>query len=155
MRRQSAATSRNVGNAIVGDEHGEQVAEFLLEAQLGVQLVENRNLLRGRYGGIDEKRAQFRAAGPGGEKICELPVDRVGRELGAGDHIGKGAGVSGNEGGHLVLPSLGRVATGNAGGKFGGVGVVGFRRKRQLLCCLLNGEIGDEFGDDGAVGFRR
>ena len=39
-------------------------------------------------------------------KSVKLPVDRGRIELGRGHHIGKGAGVAGNKGGHLVLPSL-------------------------------------------------
>ena len=83
---QNAAPGRghfgHVADAIVGDEHGEQVAQLLLQAQLGVQLVENRDLLRSRNGGIHEERAQLGAAIPCGEKIGELAVDGGRVELG-------------------------------------------------------------------------
>ncbi len=54
--------------------------------------------------GIPKELAQLRAPFPSGKKVGELGVDRGGVELGGGDHVGKGAGVAGDEGGHLVLP---------------------------------------------------
>src|SRR5579862_3671153 len=96
----------HVGNAIVVDEHGKQVPKFLLEAHPGVQLVEDRYFLFGCDRGICEKRAQLRAAVPGGKKVTQLAVDGRRIKMRGSHDVEKRAGVAGGECGHQFFPPL-------------------------------------------------
>jgi hypothetical protein len=77
-----------------------QVAQFLHEAQLEIQLVQNRHFLQGGNRWVGEKLLQLRAAIPCGKKIIELMIDGDCIELGRGHHIKKCAGVTGDKSCH-------------------------------------------------------
>src|SRR6185503_6764977 len=64
----------NLADAIVVNQHRQQVAQLALQPHLRVQLVQNRDLLHSRDRRVDKQFAQFPAAVPGRQKIGELTV---------------------------------------------------------------------------------
>jgi hypothetical protein len=57
------------------DEHRQQVAQFLLQSQLRVQLVQNRHLLHGGNGRIQKNSRSSALPSQVARKSSELPVD--------------------------------------------------------------------------------
>src|SRR5581483_5853201 len=58
-----------VANAVIVNENRDEIAEFLLQAELRIHLVEEGDLLRFGNRRIHEELAQFGAAIPGGKKV--------------------------------------------------------------------------------------
>src|SRR6266567_6847164 len=139
----------HMGDAIVVDEHGDQVAQLAHHAEFRVQLVEDFHLLQRGNCRVDKDFAQFPAAIPGAQKVGELLVDGRDIELCGRDHVSEGAGVMGDECCHLLVPSM----DGTVGGlahKFGDEITVGFGREDNLLRGLLDGEVSGEVAESAA-----
>src|SRR6185437_16153796 len=96
-----------VGDAVVADDHRDEIAQRLRHAEFCIDLVEDGDLLGFRDGGILKYFAQLAAGIPGGKKIAELTIDRRGVELCLEQDIGEGTGVMGYEGRHasFFLPA--------------------------------------------------
>ena len=131
-------------NPIVVDENREQVAQFPLQSELRIQLVENCNLLVAGTAGFSNSSRNSRLPSHVPRKSPSFRSSAILSSLDGRQRRRKHGHIGKRMRRPLLLPSLACAVRRVSRNEFGDQRAVGLRCENQLLCSLLDGEVGGE-----------